>query len=90
MGRVLFVALLALSVLSISHAVQMPAWFGDNMILQANSQYGARSFLSGRATPGELVTVRFQPTYNAMQYTAVADTTGFWEARPLPTIARSA
>ena len=29
----------------------------DNMVLQANAEYGARSFLSGRAAPGETVHV---------------------------------
>ena len=34
-------------------AVRMPRWFSDNMGLQTNAEYGARSFLSGRAIPGE-------------------------------------
>ena len=34
-------------------AVRMPRWFSDNMVLQTNAEYGARSFLSGRANPGE-------------------------------------
>ena len=34
-------------------AVRMPRWFSDNMVLQTNKEYGARSFLSGRANPSE-------------------------------------
>lgn len=75
-------ALLALSIHATNGAVQMPVWFSDNMVLQTNTEYGARSFLSGRANAGERVTVEFEPTYNAKEYTAVADATGAWEACP--------
>jgi hypothetical protein len=37
--------------------VQMPAHFGDEMVLQTNAEYGARAFLNGFADPGETVTV---------------------------------
>eukprot|EP01043_Picozoa_sp_COSAG02_P098086 COSAG02_NODE_34259_length_486_cov_69.223932_1_plen_60_part_10 len=27
--------------------VELPMWFGDNMVFQVNAEYGARSFLNG-------------------------------------------
>ena len=38
-------------------AVRMPGIFGDGMVLQTNTEYGARAFLYGLADPGEKVTV---------------------------------
>jgi hypothetical protein len=38
--------------------VALPRWFGDNMVLQTNDEYGARSFLNGIASPGEMVTMQ--------------------------------
>ena len=37
--------------------LQMPAFFGDNMVLQTRSRGGDRAFLSGWAAPGESVSV---------------------------------
>eukprot|EP00729_Bicosta_minor_P021314 gene21314-33467_t len=43
-----------LASLHVCHGLlQMPRWFGDNLVLQTNSQYGSRSFLNGKADPGE-------------------------------------
>ena len=38
--------------------LQLPAWFGDHMVLQTNSEYGARAFLNGLTDPNGDVTVR--------------------------------
>ena len=53
--------------------VEMPAWFGDNMVLQTNAEYGARSFLNGRAKPGEKVVVSVSA--DGRQFLATADFT---------------
>ena len=49
------------------------------MVLQANEQYGARSFLYGRAKPGEKVVAKFDPVYRGASYHAVADAEGRWD-----------
>ena len=56
-------------------AVQLPRWFADEMVLQTNSQYGARSFLNGRARPGETVSV----LWRGSTYSVAADEHGAWE-----------
>lgn len=75
-------ALAALACLSlagtVSSAVQVPRWFGDNMVFQTNAEYGARSFLNGKARPGEHVNVKFTPGGN---FPAVADASGDWEVQ---------
>jgi alpha-galactosidase len=49
--------------LQLANAVPiLPKWFGDNMILQTNSEYGARSFLNGKADPSEIITFKFNPS----------------------------
>ena len=35
----------------------MPPYFSDGMVLQTNTQYGARAFLNGWASPGEEISV---------------------------------
>ena len=45
-------------------------------VFQTNAEYGARSFLNGKARPGEHVTVSFQP---GGRFPAVADANGEWE-----------
>jgi hypothetical protein len=57
--------------------VQLPAWFGDNMVLQTNKEYGARSFLSGRADAGEAIYV----TGGAGNYQTTADKFGTWKVQ---------
>merc|ERR1712166_1017393 len=63
-----------------SAAVQMPAWFSDNMVLQTNAEYGARAFLSGQAAPGEVVQVNVTGgmSHFGGSYTAVASDAGSW------------
>ena len=58
--------------------VELPMWFGDNMVFQVNAEYGAHSFLNGRAGPGEKVVVRFN---NGGSFPAVADENGEWEVQ---------
>jgi len=53
----------------------------DMRCLQSNHEYGARSFLSGKAAPNETVTVRFDPVYRTPIFTAVADITGFFQVQ---------
>jgi hypothetical protein len=68
-----------LLVLSASHAaVSVPRWFGDNMVFQKNDEYGARSFINGRARPGEKVVVTFNGN---SKFPAVADANGDWEVQ---------
>ena len=57
--------------------LQLPRWFGDDMVLQTNSEYGARSFINGRANPGESVDV----VVGKSSFPATADATGAWEVR---------
>jgi hypothetical protein len=45
------------------------------MVLQTNAEYGARSFLSGKADPNEKVTI----TGGAGNYAATADDSGDWK-----------
>eukprot|EP01064_Diplonema_japonicum_P004283 TRINITY_DN1279_c0_g2_i1.p1 TRINITY_DN1279_c0_g2~~TRINITY_DN1279_c0_g2_i1.p1 ORF type:complete len:890 (+),score=242.98 TRINITY_DN1279_c0_g2_i1:48-2672(+) len=68
-----FASLCALS----EGAVQMPNWFGDNMVIQTNEEYGARGFLNGKASPGEKVVI--QGTATNTVYTVTADSSGDWE-----------
>ena len=71
-----------------SAAVRMPSWFADHMVLQTNAEYGARSFLNGKASPAERVQVQFD---GSTAFSAVADAAGDWEveilARPVNAIA---
>jgi len=60
-------------------AVELPAWFGDNMVLQTNAEYGARSFLNGRAKPGEKVVVSISA--DGRKFPATADGEGSWEVQ---------
>ena len=59
-------------------AVSVPAWFGDNMVFQVNAEYGARSFINGKAKPGEKVVVTFD---QSQKFPAVADENGEWEVQ---------
>ena len=59
--------------------VTMPAFFGDNMVLQSNHQCGVRSFLNGWASPQEVVRVS---TPTAYETTASAD--GTWSVQLNP------
>ena len=70
-----FPALLGTAALS---TIQLPAWFGDGMVLQTNSEYGARSFITGRADPGEKVVVRIEDS-TSRTFPGVADVHGDWE-----------
>ena len=79
-GVLLRICCLFLSALmtAVQAAVTLPRWFGDNMVFQVNAEYGARSFLNGRARPGEKVTVTFD---GAASFPAVADEKGEWEVQ---------
>ena len=48
------------------------------MVFQINAEYGARSFLNGKANPGEKVTVTFN---GKAHFPAVADDNGDWEVQ---------
>ena len=60
-------------------AVELPQWFGDGMVLQTNAEYGARSFLNGRAKPGEKVIVSIVEKERA--FPTFADPSGKWEVQ---------
>ncbi|XP_065831212.1 uncharacterized protein [Oscarella lobularis] len=57
MSRSLFLLLFVLLLDDAWSAVSLPKIFGDHMVLQTNSEYGARAFIYGSANPGEAVTV---------------------------------
>ena len=61
--------------------VSVPRWFGDNMVFQSNAEYGARSFINGKARPGEHVSVEFGKGLmeSGGAFPAVADANGDWE-----------
>ena len=67
-------------------SVALPAWFGDHMVLQTNSEYGARAFLHGTAAPGETVSVDFHPeaSHFGSAYTTTADADGTWDVQLYP------
>lgn len=70
------IALLCVALFASTHgAVRLPAWFSDGLILQTNSEYGARSFINGLASPGESVSV---VVTGGVTYQAVADAAGKW------------
>ena len=54
----------------------MPAWFGDDMILQTNHEYGSRAFLSGEAEAGEVVTVAVKYAGGGKKHVDTFTTTG--------------
>ena len=72
--------------------VLMPGWFGDNMVLQTNGEYGARSFLSGKAAPGEIVTVAISPSSSHFgnAYETAAEADGSWKVQLYPSSSSSA
>jgi hypothetical protein len=55
--------------------LQLPKWFGDNMVLQTNSEYGARSFINGLAKPDEAVDVQVGTAH----FPATAGPDGSWQ-----------
>ena len=63
--------------------VSVPRWFGDNMVFQSNAEYGARSFINGKARPGEHVSVEFGRGLmeGGGVFPAVADANGDWEVQ---------
>jgi hypothetical protein len=62
-------------------SITMPHWFGDNMVLQTNAEYGARAFLVGKAAPSEKVLVKF----GEQSIPVIADaTTGMFEVQVRP------
>jgi sialate O-acetylesterase len=56
--------------------LRLPSIFSDGCVLQTNHEYGARSYVYGRALPGELVTVRTRFPGATTNYTATADGSG--------------
>jgi hypothetical protein len=78
-GRMALIWVVLLSAVQIHDAaVSVPRWFGDNMVFQKNNEYGARSFINGRAKPGENVVVTFN---GKSKFPAVADKNGEWEVQ---------
>lgn len=67
--------------------VQLPAVFGDGMVLQTNSQYGQRSFVYGSASVGEVVVVNLTLGSSVTSYTTVADASGAWDVQLNPAAA---
>ena len=60
-------------------AVCLPGWFGDNMVVQTNAEYGARAVLSGKASPSEQVTVNLtMPGKSPQLFQVFADNQGSW------------
>eukprot|EP00912_Choanoflagellata_sp_UC4_P000540 UC4_evm2s335 len=60
-----------------SWSVVTPAsWIQDNLVLQTNSEYGSRSFLSGTAAPRERVSI----SIGGAEFPVVADADGRWES----------
>ena len=57
-------------------AIRLPSIFSDGCVLQTNHEYGARSYVYGRAVPGELVTVRTRFPRATTNYAATADSNG--------------
>ena len=84
--------LFALCVACCDASVVAPRWFGDNMVLQTNAEYGARAFLSGRASPGERVQVAFSPSEShfGSNYSTRADAKGDWEVQLYPSSSAAA
>eukprot|EP00051_Salpingoeca_urceolata_P033164 m.19286 g.19286 ORF g.19286 m.19286 type:complete len:914 (-) comp5913_c0_seq1:132-2873(-) len=72
--------LLALMFTTPAHAVVwMPSHFGDGMVLQTNSRYGARAFINGFADPFENITISEYPAEGngrPQQYFTQADANG--------------
>eukprot|EP01061_Rhynchopus_euleeides_P016422 TRINITY_DN276_c0_g1_i1.p1 TRINITY_DN276_c0_g1~~TRINITY_DN276_c0_g1_i1.p1 ORF type:complete len:935 (+),score=333.85 TRINITY_DN276_c0_g1_i1:60-2807(+) len=54
--------------------VQLPSWISDNMVLQTNSEYGARARFNGLADPNEVVTIEDC----GVTYKVTADSQGEW------------
>ena len=73
--------------LSVTFGVTMPRWFGDNMVLQTNAEYGARAFLSGKAKPNETITVVLSPSGRPAQTTR-ARSDGTFEVQVMPGTSR--
>ena len=73
--RTAALALLAACALPRSWAkLVVPALFQDGCVLQTNAEYGARSRVYGRATPGAAVAVALGPS----NYSAIAGADGAW------------
>ncbi len=72
-----FISACVLLVLPASYraAVTLPGWFGDNMVVQTNAEYGARAVLSGRASPSEQVTVNVTMPGKSPQLFAISAVT---------------
>eukprot|EP00117_Sycon_ciliatum_P036047 scpid34671/ scgid27197/ Alpha-galactosidase; Alpha-D-galactoside galactohydrolase; Melibiase len=71
--------IVVLAVLGLSSAaVHLPNIFGDNMVLQTNGEYGARSFIWGTASPGEKVSIT-EGSSKQPQYVVNADQQGKWK-----------
>ena len=71
MNRIL---LLAGFVQCVSAVLQMPKWFGDNMVLEANHESGDLARLNGRADSGEQISI----TTLGKVYLVTADQNGDW------------
>ena len=79
--------LLLLGTMHLSDAlIRMPSFFGDNMVLQSNFQSGVRAFISGWATPQEVVTVAAVGLQNhySNTFTTTATTAGTWSVQLNP------
>eukprot|EP01060_Flectonema_neradi_P007276 TRINITY_DN15044_c0_g1_i1.p1 TRINITY_DN15044_c0_g1~~TRINITY_DN15044_c0_g1_i1.p1 ORF type:complete len:919 (+),score=125.18 TRINITY_DN15044_c0_g1_i1:59-2815(+) len=68
------IVLLALLLHGASALLQMPKWFGDNMVLEANHESGDLARLNGKADAGEKVTI----TSLGRTYNVSADENGDW------------
>ena len=86
MAALLTAAALAATVTVASAVVRMPAFFGDNMVVQTRSRGGDRAFLSGWAAPGEQVTITDTNagTYGQPIYRVTAGADGSWAVQIHP------
>lgn len=83
MSNVSVVVLLFL-LISIGNAkISMPSWFGSNMVLQSNAEYGARSFLNGKSSPLEKILVSVKSASKNTTYEIQANEEGVWKLQIL-------
>eukprot|EP00055_Hartaetosiga_balthica_P012985 m.64883 g.64883 ORF g.64883 m.64883 type:complete len:906 (-) comp8128_c0_seq1:94-2811(-) len=62
----------------IDAAVHVPSIFSDNMVLQSNEKYGARSFIFGTANPKEIILVHTTMENASATYNVSANESGEW------------
>eukprot|EP00730_Choanoeca_flexa_P020240 TRINITY_DN9898_c0_g3_i1.p1 TRINITY_DN9898_c0_g3~~TRINITY_DN9898_c0_g3_i1.p1 ORF type:complete len:875 (+),score=209.98 TRINITY_DN9898_c0_g3_i1:2-2626(+) len=61
-----------------SSKLLIPSFFGDNMVLQTNNEFGSRSYIWGWANAGEEVTISLNSS-KPSSYVVTGDEEGFWK-----------